>query len=171
MLNESQRAALEAFCDTIVPSIERADDPYGPLGPQGVRPDDRRRRSRSLIAQIPDEVTRGGLLQLLDVLDAQGLGKAPSQLSREQILRNISFASPDGAAGIGALIGDDAVPLLRRARPADRASNPNWETFGYPGPPPRPTAGAEGRSRRPCPRTARASRPTRSSSARARAAA
>ena len=73
MLNESQRAALEAFCDTIVPSIERADDPDGHLA---------RKASDLLIAaaaeqlivEIPDEVTRGGLLQLLDVLGCPGPG-------------------------------------------------------------------------------------------------
>ena len=134
MLNDSQRAALEAFCDTIVPSIERADDPHGHWA---------RKASdlmiagavEDLIAQIPDEVTRGGLLQLLDVLDAQGLGKAPSQLSREQILRNISFASPDGAAGIGALT-QMTLFLYYGAPDPQTGRNPNWDTFGYPGPTP-----------------------------------
>src|SRR5829696_7073063 len=76
MLNESQRAALEAFCDTVVPSIERDDDPHGHWA---------RKASdlmiaaavEDLIGQIPDEVTRGGMLQLLDVLDAQGLARRP----------------------------------------------------------------------------------------------
>ena len=134
MLNESQRAALEAFCDTVVPSIERDDDPYGHWA---------RKASdlmiagavEDLIAQIPDEVTRGGMLQLLDVLDAQGIGKAPSQASREQILRNISFASPDGAAGINALVGMTLF-LYYGAPDPQTGSNPNWATFGYPGPTP-----------------------------------
>src|SRR4051794_35306061 len=133
MLNESQSAALEAFCDTIVPSIERADDPYGHWA---------RKASdlqiaaavADLIAQIPDDVTRGGLLQLLDALDAQGLGNAPSQLSREQILRNITLASPDGAKGIGALSGMTLFLYYGAPHP-ETIVNPNWATLGYPGPP------------------------------------
>jgi choline dehydrogenase-like flavoprotein len=136
MLNESQSAALEVFCDTIVPSIERADDPHGHWA---------RKASdlqiaaavADLIAQIPDDVTRGGLLQLLDVLDAQGIGKAPSQLSREQILRNITLASPDGAKGIGALAGMTLFMYYGAPHP-ETIVNPNWATLGYPGPPGRP---------------------------------
>src|SRR5918998_2592223 len=134
MLNESQRAALEALCDTIVPSVERADDPDGHWARKAsdllIAP-----AVEDLIAQIPDEVTRGGMLELLDVLDAQGLGKAPSQLSREQILRNISFASPDGAAGVGALT-QMTLFLYYGAPDPQSGTNPNWETFGYPGPTP-----------------------------------
>src|SRR4051812_31156126 len=133
MLNESQRAALEALCDTVVPSIERDDDPHGHWA---------RKASDLMIAagveemvsQIPDEVTRGGLLQLLDILDAQGLAKAPSQDSREQILRNITFASPDGAAGINAFVGMTLF-LYYGAPDPQTGSNPNWATLGYSGPP------------------------------------
>src|SRR4051794_35024208 len=134
MLNESQRAALEALCDTVVPSIERADDPHGHWARQA---SDLMIAAavEDLIGQIPDEVTRGGMLQLLDILDAQGLDKAPSQDSREQILRNISFASPDGAAGINALVSLTLF-LYYGAPDPQTGLNPNWATFGYPGPTP-----------------------------------
>src|SRR3954470_4597763 len=136
MLNESQRGALEALCDTVVPSIERDDDPHGHWA---------RKASdlmiaaavEDLISQIPDEVTRGGMLQLLDILDPQGLGNAPSQDSREQILRNIIFASPDGAAGINALVGLTLF-LYYGAPDPQTGSNPNWATLGYSGPPVQP---------------------------------
>src|SRR5205823_1397575 len=86
---ESQRAPLRAFCDTIVPSVEHEPDPGGlwrtsatDLGVEaGVE---------ELIAGIPDEVIRGGLVELLDVIADQGLDKAPSQLSREQIVRTLA---------------------------------------------------------------------------------
>ncbi len=136
MLNETQRAALEALCDTVVPSIDRDDDPHGHWARKAsdlmIAP-----AVEDLIAQIPDEVTRGGLLELLDVLDAQGLGKAPSQLSREQILRNICFASPDGAAGVNALVGMTLF-LYYGAPDPQTGSNPNWATLGYSGPPMQP---------------------------------
>src|SRR4051794_1208098 len=134
MLNESQRAALEALCDTVVPSIERADDPHGHWARQA---SDLMIAAavEDLIGQIPDEVTRGGMLQLLDILDAHGLATAPSQDSREQILRNISFASPDGAAGINALVSMTLF-IYYGAPDPQTGLNPNWATFGYPGPTP-----------------------------------
>ena len=137
MLNESQRAALEAFCDTIVPRIERADDPDG-LWARAASDMAIAAAVEDLIGQIPDEVTRGGLMQLLDVLDAQGIGKAPSQLSREQILRNIVFASPDGAMGINALTSMTLF-IFYGAPDPQTGLNPNWQAMGYPGPPGRPT--------------------------------
>jgi choline dehydrogenase-like flavoprotein len=131
-LSEGQRAALCAFCDTIVPPVAREPDPNGfwraqasDLGVDaGVA---------ELIAGIPDEVVRGGLVQLLDVIAAQGLATAPSQASREQLIRNLQLASPDAAAGIGALSGM-ALFLHYGAPDPQTGRNPNWEVFGYPGP-------------------------------------
>src|SRR3954453_5918006 len=133
MLNESQRGALEALCDTVVPSIERDDDPHGHWARKA---SDLMiaQAAEALIRQTPDEVTRGGMLQLLDILDAQGLGKAPSQDSREQILRNISFAPPDGAAGPNALVGLSLF-IYYGAPDPQTASIPNWATLGYSVPP------------------------------------
>src|SRR2546423_14570398 len=70
--------------------------------------------------------------QLLDALDAQGFTRA-SQPSREQLLRNLSLASPDAAAGIGALAG---LTLLLHYGAPDPATgrNPAWDMLGYPGP-------------------------------------
>ena len=131
-LDDSQREALRAFCDTIVPSVERDPDPEGlwsrcasDLGvPGGVE---------ELIAGIPDEVIRGGLLELLSVLESQGIARMPSQLSREQIVRNLQLASPDAAAGIAALMGMTLF-LNYGAPDPSTGQNPNWKVFGYPGP-------------------------------------
>src|SRR5919199_2302386 len=131
-LSEGQRAALRAFCDTIVPRIEREPDPHAfwrsqasDLGVDG--------GVAELIAGIPDEVVRGGLVQLLDVIASQGLDKAPSQASREQLIRNLQLASPDAAAGIAALSG--MTLFLHYGAPDPQTGlNPNWEVFGFPGP-------------------------------------
>ena len=80
-LSESQQEALRAFCDTIVPPIEREPDPDGFWG---------RKASdlsidqavAELVLGIPDETIRGGLLQLLDVLASQGIARGITQLSR-----------------------------------------------------------------------------------------
>ena len=139
VLEEKQRNSLRAFCETIVPRIERGPDPDGfwtrtasDVGvDQGVE---------QIIAEIPDETVRGGLLGLLDVLDTQGLPRAPSQASREQILTNLMLASSDAAAGIQAIAGMTLFLYYGMSDP-NTGQNPNWKTFGYPGPvsPPRDT--------------------------------
>ncbi|MEA2450226.1 MAG: hypothetical protein QOG63_2158 [Thermoleophilaceae bacterium] len=130
-LSDTQRETLRLFCDTVVPRIERDPDPTGfwartatDLGvPEGVE---------GLIDTLDDEL-RGGLLQLLDAIASQGIARMPSQLSREQVLRNMSLASPEAAGGIQALVG--MTLFLQYGMPDPHTGqNPNWELFGYPGP-------------------------------------
>ena len=130
-LTDTQRATLALFCDTIVPSIDREPDPLGhwarkatDIGvDQGVE---------QLIEEL-DEELKTGLAQLLDALGSQGLERMPSQLSREQVIRNMTLASPEAAAGIQALTG--MTLFLNYGMP----DSPNWAVFGYPGPtPPQP---------------------------------
>ncbi|HEX8052163.1 MAG TPA: GMC family oxidoreductase [Thermoleophilaceae bacterium] len=131
-LSESQRDALRAFCDTIVPSIERAPDPDGfwGLSASDLAID---AAVADLVLGIPDETIRGGLLQLLDVLASQGIARPISQLSREQIIRNLQLASPEAAAGVNALQGMTCF-LHYGAPDPETGQNPNWKVFGYPGP-------------------------------------
>jgi choline dehydrogenase-like flavoprotein len=131
-LSESQRDALRAFCDTIVPSIERSPDPEGFWGRKAsdlAIPD----AVADLVLGIPDETVRGGLLQLLDVLASQNIARGLSQLSREQIIRNLQLASPEAAAGVNALQGMTCF-LYYGAPDPQTGQNPNWKVFGYPGP-------------------------------------
>jgi choline dehydrogenase-like flavoprotein len=73
------------------------------------------------------------VLQLIDALGAQGIARAPSQESREQILRNTALSDPRAAAGVGSLIGMTLF-LHYGAPDPETGKNPNWETFHYPGP-------------------------------------
>lgn len=131
MLSEGDRAVLKGVCDTVVPSLDRDRDPDGlwsrsasDLGvDEGVA---------QLIDEIPDPELQGGLVQLLQAIGGQGLLRA-SQESREQILRNIALSSPDAAAGVQALIGMTLF-LHYGAPDPETGQNPNWKTFGYPGP-------------------------------------
>jgi choline dehydrogenase-like flavoprotein len=130
-LTDPQRATLRLFCDTIVPRIEREPDPDGfwartasDIGvDQGVE---------QLIDSL-DEELRAGLGQLLDAIASQGLERMPSQLSREQVLRNMSLASPEAAGGIQALTAM-ALFLAYGMPDPQTGQNPNWRLFGYPGP-------------------------------------
>jgi choline dehydrogenase-like flavoprotein len=129
-LSEAQRAALRAFCDTIVPSVQRSGDPDGfwarkatDLGvDQGVE---------QIILTLPPEL-EAGLAQLLEVLADQGLTQA-SQPSREQLLANVTMADADAAQGVAALTA--MTLFLYYGAPDPRnGQNPNWKTLGYPGP-------------------------------------
>src|SRR5688572_33112364 len=101
-LNEQQRATLQALCDTIVPAIEKTPDPDGfwsrKASDLGID-----HAVEGIVLGLPDPASRDGLVELLDVLALQRLPQAPSQLSREQVLRNLTLASPAAAQGIGAL--------------------------------------------------------------------
>src|SRR3954452_24850872 len=96
-LTDRQRAVLGTLCDTVVPRIERPNDPTGfwartasDIGtPEAVE---------EMLGMIPDDTIRTGLVQLIDELASQGRDRQPSQLSREQILRTTSLSSPDAGA-------------------------------------------------------------------------
>lgn len=129
-LSAAERDVLRVFCDTVVPSIERPDDPDGFWArqatdlavDQGVE---------QLIATLPAEL-QAGLRQLLDALGEQHFASL-SQPSREQLLANFAMADPDAAQGIGALVGMTLF-LFYGAPDPQTSQNPNWRTFGYPGP-------------------------------------
>ena len=132
VLSDSQRAVLAAVCDTVVPSLPRDRDPHGlwarKASDLGVD-----QGAAQLISEIPDPELRAGLLMLIDALGGQGITLAPSQESREQILRNTALSDPRAAACVAALIG--MTLFLHYGAPDPQTGrNPNWETFGYPGP-------------------------------------
>src|SRR5580693_7982941 len=129
-LNQPRAEVLRTVCDTIVPSLEHVPDPHGHWArsasaygvPESVA---------EMLATLPPEMQEG-MGQLLDALAAQGFTGA-SQASREQLLRNLSLASPDAAAGIGALGG--LTLLLHYGAPDPTTGrNPVWDLLGYPGP-------------------------------------
>jgi choline dehydrogenase-like flavoprotein len=132
VLTESQQAVLTAVCDTVVPSLQRDRDPDG-LWSRKASDLSVDQGAAQLISEIPDPELRGGLLMLIDALGGQGITRAPSQESREQILRNTALADPRAAAGVGALIGMTLF-LHYGAPDPQTGQNPNWKAFRYPGP-------------------------------------
>ena len=129
-LTDAHRSTLRALCDTVVPSLERDPDPDGFYA---------RRASdvgadaglAQLVEALPPEQL-AGMAELLDGLAEQGFEQA-SQLSREQILRNISLLGPEAAAGVAALVGGTLFLTYSIPDP-QTGQNPFWRTFGYPGP-------------------------------------
>jgi choline dehydrogenase-like flavoprotein len=132
VLSDSQRAVLTAVCDTVVPSLPRDRDPDG-LWARTASDLGADQGAALLISEIPDPELRAGLLLLIDAIGGQGITRAPSQESREQILRNTALSDPRAAAGVAALIGMTLF-LTYGAPDPQTGKNVNWEAFRYPGP-------------------------------------
>jgi glycine/D-amino acid oxidase-like deaminating enzyme len=129
-LTDPQRATLRAVCDTVVPAIERADDPDGFWARKATDVGADAALLLTLERLPPDQAA--GMRRLLDALAQLGFdGK--SQLSREQLFTNLSLASRDAAYGLAVLV---ALTLMFTYAGVDpqTARNPFWATFGYPGP-------------------------------------
>jgi choline dehydrogenase-like flavoprotein len=135
-MNEVQREVLRAIADTVVPRVERADDPDGFWARTGSETGADEGVAEA-IAQMPD-LQREGLGQLLDGLARLGFLGA-SQRSREQLLRNLAALGPEAAAGAQALVGLSLFFAYSLPDPATGV-NAFWAQFGYPGPgaPPEP---------------------------------
>jgi len=129
-LSEERRAVLRAVCDTVVPSIERDPDPTG-LWSRSATQMGADQGIEQVFGELPEDQF-AGMMELVDALDAQGFTRV-SQLSREQILRNVALSGPDAAAGVSTLVGLTLFITYGAPDPAT-GKNPNWEAFGYPGP-------------------------------------
>ncbi|MEU4560151.1 GMC family oxidoreductase N-terminal domain-containing protein [Actinoplanes sp. NPDC023936] len=124
-MNPEQIQTLRLLCDTIVPSLDRPDDPDGfwarratDVGAdQGVL---------AMISGMPPE-QQAGIAALFDALAANGFHQAP-----EQVLAGVTQASPEAAAGIAALT--TAILLVTYGITDENGHNPFWTTIGYPGP-------------------------------------
>jgi choline dehydrogenase-like flavoprotein len=124
-LTPEQRDALRAFCDIVVPRIEVEDDPDGfwartasDLAVADV--------AAGIIATMPP-----GPEQLLEALYQAGVASVDAATG-EQLIAGVAASSAEAGAGIGGLI---ALTLyLYYGLPDALGTNPNWATFGYPGP-------------------------------------
>ena len=137
-LTDLQLQTLRTVCDTVVPSIPRAEDPDGFFARRATDMGADQALLMTLDALPPEQAE--GMLQLLDALAAQGFG-GMSQLSREQLFTNVSLASTEAAGGIAALVGLTLLFTYGNVDPAT-GRNPAWTTFGYPGPIAAPNTGA-----------------------------
>ncbi|MCB0871574.1 MAG: FAD-dependent oxidoreductase, partial [Solirubrobacterales bacterium] len=125
MLDENRIAVLNAVCDTIVPSLQREDDPNGFWARSAADTG-----ANEIVAQTIGEMPQAdqdGMDQLLDSLAMQNFASL-SQASREQILTNTSLASREAAIGVAALT--QMTLFFHYGLPP----NPAWEQFGFPGP-------------------------------------
>ena len=129
-LSGTQRSVLRTLCDTVVPAIDRPDDPYGfwarKASDLGVET-----ALELLLSTAPPE-QQAGIAMLLDGLGQLGLAPAASQASREQILRNTAMLGPEVTAGVNALISGTYFLYYALPDPST-GQNPNWPVFGLKG--------------------------------------
>jgi len=129
ILSENQLQVLRALCDTVVPRIARPDDPDGFWARTGTDVGADQGALMVLSTMPPEQrLLVGGLL---DVIGSQGFLGA-SQESREQILTTLSLASAAAGAGIRSVVS--LILFMAYGMPDAAGRNPNWSTFGYPGP-------------------------------------
>jgi choline dehydrogenase-like flavoprotein len=141
-LNSSQLETLRLVCDTLLPSIDTADDPHGYW----------RRRASDLnvaaavaenIASLPAEKDRRDLEQLIGIFDSPTAnlifcGKplrfsALTSAAREQYLRDWENSLlPMKRQGFQAL--KRLASFAYFTATDERGLNPNWPALNYPGP-------------------------------------
>jgi choline dehydrogenase-like flavoprotein len=129
MINE-RREALRAICDTVVPSIERAEDPHGFWAGSASDVGADTAIMEYLAAMPPEQ--RDGLVGLVDALGGLGIARS-SPRSREQLLTTAALLGPQATVGVGALISLTLFLTYSLPDPAT-GQNPMWSQFGYPGP-------------------------------------
>jgi choline dehydrogenase-like flavoprotein len=130
LLSEIQREALKTLCDTLIPSLERDDDPHGFWGraasdigvPDGVE---------EALAQLPEEQVEA-FRTLLDMLAEYGFNDAGSE-EREAMIHSFCDSSTENLATMHALKGLNAMLFYAGPDP-ETGRNPNWNAIGYPGP-------------------------------------
>jgi choline dehydrogenase-like flavoprotein len=130
VMTESQRAALAALVDTVVPSIARADDPDGYWARTGSDVTAPAWLEAALSELVPDDAA-AGLGELLDGLAALGLVTQPLA-EREATLLLVEGMSAEAAIAVRQL--KSLALLLSYALPDETGRSPFWSTVGYPGP-------------------------------------
>jgi hypothetical protein len=149
MLSPSHRAVLAAVCETLIPRIERADDPTGffALSATEARTID---RVEQLIGLIEDPDARARLDLLLGML-----GTPAANLLLSGRLGAFDRLSPDDRLAVLRSWAHSRLALKRAGFqalkrlvqvsfygwPVRNGSHPAWTAAGYPGPLPQPAHG------------------------------
>ena len=131
-LTAMQRATVAALTDTVVPRLERAEDPTGFWARRGTDSGAHLFLEQTLLVNLPPEA-REGLLQLVDAMGTMGLAHA-SPAMREVVVKTVANLSPDAAVGVATLA--QLLLFFYYGAPDEAGPNPNWAQFGYAGPPP-----------------------------------
>ena len=133
VLSDTQRRALQAVCDTVVPAVQR-DEESGVMREYLERcasdlgvPE----QIEGLMAQAMAPEQLQGFADLLEGLAQHDFANLPLEV-RTQILHDIAGSSHEARLGVMAL--RNLTFLFFYGLPDEHGRNPNWEAIGYPGP-------------------------------------
>ncbi|EYB69467.1 GMC oxidoreductase [Deinococcus phoenicis] len=129
LLDESQRQALLALVDTLVPALQREDDPHGFYATPGSAAGTHL-AAEAYLGSLPER-DQAGLQALLGALGSFGLTPDAPQAQREAVLAGVAASSPEAAGGIDAL--RRLCLMLNYTLVSPEAPNPFWQQFGYGG--------------------------------------
>jgi choline dehydrogenase-like flavoprotein len=141
-LTDAQFRTLTALCDTLIPAIEREDDPHGFWKRTASELEVPRLFARA-VRELQSEAQQRELKQLLDALNHPLTAGALTGR-----FRPFAALAPEAREKILQAWAASPVPQLRRAfqglkrltcalfysATGDAAHNPNWPAIGYPGP-------------------------------------
>lgn len=133
-LTDVQRAVLRALVDTVVPAIERDDDPTGFWATPGSS-----LHAETAIEELlgqADPAVVAGLQQLLDALAQVGFAHG-SLAVRESLLGTVAAMSAEAGTAVATLRAASA--LFSYSLHDDAGRNPFWLGVGFPGPQSAPT--------------------------------
>jgi len=137
VLSETQRATLEALCDTFVPSVDRTGHDEATRAFMARTATDLAvpEQIEGLMGQvmIADEIAQ--FAGLLDALAAEGFADA-DLAARTALVHGFSAQDPGAKQGLRAFKG--LTLLFFYGLPDEAGSNPSWAAIGYPGPPSAP---------------------------------
>ncbi|MDH6243791.1 GMC family oxidoreductase N-terminal domain-containing protein [Mycobacterium sp. OTB74] len=128
-ITATHREVLRALADTVVPAIERTDDPTGFWAISGT--DLKVDAALEMALSAMPDAQRAGLLGLIDALHANGFVDATAEV-REQIIDGVGLLGPQAAGAMNALVSL-ALAFGYAGPNPQTGSNPMWAGFGYPG--------------------------------------
>jgi choline dehydrogenase-like flavoprotein len=129
-LSDQQRRTLEALGDTFVAAVPHDPDPDGFYGRPASELAAAAFAEAYLQTSVPEEQALG-LLQLLDVMGAQGLADLPLP-AREAIVTAVASSGSEAEIGVDSL--RQLLSMLAYGMPDASGVNPFWRTWDYPGP-------------------------------------
>ncbi|ORV09367.1 GMC family oxidoreductase [Mycobacterium celatum] len=130
-ITDTHRAVLRALADTVVPSLQRPEDPTRFWALSGSELGAAAAVETALMG-LPDD-QRAGMLMLLEGLHSQGFVTESPQ-ARERMIAEVALMGAQPAAAMNALMSL-TLAFAYAAPDPQTATNPMWAGFGYPGAP------------------------------------
>jgi len=133
VLSDTRRRTLEAFCDTIAPSlqVDGVDETLQEFYARSASDLGVPAQIEGLLAQsaLPEEIEALG--GLLDAFTSMDFASMPLE-ARTEMVHGVAASSPEAKLGVRTM--RSLTLLFFYALPDEAGHNENWDALGYPGP-------------------------------------